>query len=135
MSSPAVLLLIHGGGSGADAWGNWRDCIPRYAERFRVIAVDIPGFGRSGRPDPETFSYGQTNRNRHMIAFIEAVAGGPIHIIGNFHGGRHGPGRGDPSAGPGAQAGAVERPHVNDRRRLAQGRGEGTTRCALTAAT
>jgi pimeloyl-ACP methyl ester carboxylesterase len=81
------LLLIHGGGSGADAWGNWRDCIPRYAERFRVIAVDMPGFGRSGRPDPETFSYGQTNRNRHMIAFIEAVAGGPMHVIGNSMGG------------------------------------------------
>lgn len=81
------LLLIHGGGSGADAQGNWQGCIPGYAERFRVIAVDMPGFGRSARPDPATYSYGQTGRNRHMIAFIEAVAGGPTHIIGNSMGG------------------------------------------------
>lgn len=85
---PPVLLLIHGGGSGADAWGNWRDCLPAYAERFRVIAVDMPGFGRSARPDPERYNYGQTGRNRHMAAFVEYVgAGQPISIIGNSMGG------------------------------------------------
>jgi pimeloyl-ACP methyl ester carboxylesterase len=81
------LVLIHGGGSGADAEGNWSGCIPGYASRFRVIAVDMPGFGRSEKPDPATFSYGQTNRNRHMAAFIEAVVGGPAHVIGNSMGG------------------------------------------------
>jgi len=83
-----TLVLIHGGGAGADAEGNWKDCIPEYAKSFRVVAVDMPGFGRSGRPDPSTFSYGQTNRNRHMIAFIEAIADGkPILLIGNSMGG------------------------------------------------
>ncbi|MDR3513384.1 MAG: alpha/beta hydrolase [Caulobacteraceae bacterium] len=81
------LLLIHGGGSGADAQGNWQGCIPSYAGRFRVIAVDMPGFGRSAKPDPKSYNYGQTNRNRHMIAFIETVIGGPAHIIGNSMGG------------------------------------------------
>lgn len=83
-----TLVLIHGGGAGADAEGNWKDCVPLYAKSFRVIAVDMPGFGRSARPDPKTFSYGQTQRNRHMIGFIEAVARGePIHLIGNSMGG------------------------------------------------
>lgn len=83
-----LLILIHGGGSGADAEGNWRDCISRYAKTFRVIAVDMPGFGRSDKPDPATFSYGQTNRNRHMTAFVEAVSQGqPFHLIGNSMGG------------------------------------------------
>ncbi len=83
-----TLVLIHGGGAGADAEGNWKECIPEYAKSFRVIAVDMPGFGRSARPDPKTFSYGQTQRNRHMIGFIEAVARGePIHLIGNSMGG------------------------------------------------
>jgi 2-hydroxy-6-oxo-6-(2'-aminophenyl)hexa-2,4-dienoate hydrolase len=81
------LVLIHGGGSGADAQGNWQGCAPEYARRFRVIAVDMPGFGRSAKPDPASYDYGQTNRNRHMIAFIEAVAGGPVHLIGNSMGG------------------------------------------------
>jgi len=83
-----TLVLIHGGGAGADAEGNWKGCIPEYAKTFRVIAVDMPGFGRSARPDPETFSYGQTNRNKHMTGFIEAIAGGdPIYLIGNSMGG------------------------------------------------
>ena len=49
-----TLVLIHGGGSGADAEGNWQGCIPAYAKNFRVVAVDMPGFGRSGRPDTNT---------------------------------------------------------------------------------
>lgn len=83
-----ALILIHGGGSGADAWGNWRACIGPYAERFRVIAVDMPGFGESDRPDPAEFDYGQTMRNRHMASFIEAVGGGEAQfVIGNSMGG------------------------------------------------
>lgn len=82
------LVLIHGGGSGADARGNWMSCIPEYAKRFRVIAVDMPGFGKSEKPDPANYSYGQSNRNAHMTAFIEAIAdGAPVYLIGNSMGG------------------------------------------------
>jgi pimeloyl-ACP methyl ester carboxylesterase len=81
------LVLIHGGGAGADARGNWEACIPEYARNFRVLAVDMVGFGQTARPDPATYSYGQTNRNRHMAGFVEKVAGGSAHIIGNSMGG------------------------------------------------
>src|SRR5277367_3541374 len=81
------LVLIHGGGAGADAKGNWEGCLAEYAKRFHVFAVDMIGFGNSGRPDPATYNYGQTGRNAHMIAFIETVVGGPAHIIGNSMGG------------------------------------------------
>jgi pimeloyl-ACP methyl ester carboxylesterase len=37
------LLLIHGLGN----WQNWLANLPRLAERHRVIAVDLPGFGQS----------------------------------------------------------------------------------------
>lgn len=43
----APLILIHGLGNEADTW---RHVIPRLSERFRVIAVDLPGFGRSDKP-------------------------------------------------------------------------------------
>jgi 2-hydroxy-6-oxo-6-(2'-aminophenyl)hexa-2,4-dienoate hydrolase len=82
-----TLILIHGGGAGADARGNWAQCIPQYAKSFRVIAVDMPGFGQSAKPDPATFSYGQSSRNRHMIGFIEAVTDEPVYLIGNSMGG------------------------------------------------
>lgn len=81
------LVLIHGGGAGADARGNWEGCIPQYAKRFRVLAVDMIGFGVSERPDPKTYSYGQTNRNNHMAEFVEKVAGGSAYLIGNSMGG------------------------------------------------
>jgi 2-hydroxy-6-oxo-6-(2'-aminophenyl)hexa-2,4-dienoate hydrolase len=81
------LVLIHGGGAGADAKGNWEGCIPEYAKHFRVLAVDMVGFGATARPDPATYNYGQSGRNHHMIAFIEAVAKGQAHVIGNSMGG------------------------------------------------
>ncbi|HXQ10960.1 MAG TPA: alpha/beta hydrolase [Caulobacteraceae bacterium] len=81
------LVLIHGGGAGADARGNWEACIGEYAKHFRVLAVDMVGFGHTARPDPKTYSYGQSGRNRHMAAFVEKVAGGPAHLIGNSMGG------------------------------------------------
>jgi 2-hydroxy-6-oxo-6-(2'-aminophenyl)hexa-2,4-dienoate hydrolase len=81
------LVLIHGGGACADAKGNWEGCIPEYARRFHVLAVDMIGFGVSDRPDPATYSYGQTNRNAHMAEFVEKVAGGSAYLIGNSMGG------------------------------------------------
>ena len=81
------LVLVHGGGAGADAWGNWRSCIDRYADRFRVIAVDMPGFGRTAKPSPETYDYSQASRNRHLAAFIDALGLGAVNLIGNSMGG------------------------------------------------
>ena len=45
-SGPAVILL-HGGGAGADAYCNWRAIIPPLARHFRTIAVDMVGFGKT----------------------------------------------------------------------------------------
>ena len=82
-----ALVLIHGGGAGADSWGNWKDCIPLYAPHFRVIALDMVGFGRSDKPDPASFAYTQEDRNAHVIAFIEALKLGAVNIVGNSMGG------------------------------------------------
>ena len=42
-----VFVLAHGLGG---RWQHWRENIPELAEHGRVIAVDLPGFGRSGPP-------------------------------------------------------------------------------------
>lgn len=39
------LLLVHGL---AGSSGNWCEVLPHLVERYRVIAVDLPGHGRSG---------------------------------------------------------------------------------------
>src|SRR3954468_6385082 len=41
------VLLVHGYGDTADGW---RRVVPGLLERHRVIAVDVPPFGRSGAP-------------------------------------------------------------------------------------
>lgn len=43
------LLLVHGSGPGASTMGNWRLVLEPLAERYHVIAVDLIGFGLSGR--------------------------------------------------------------------------------------
>jgi 2-hydroxy-6-oxo-6-(2'-aminophenyl)hexa-2,4-dienoate hydrolase len=82
-----TLVLIHGGGAGADAWGNWRGCIPLFAPDFHVVAVDMVGFGRTDKPDPARFAYTQEDRNAHMIGFIERLNAGAVYLIGNSMGG------------------------------------------------
>ncbi len=81
------LLLVHGGGAGADAWGNWSACLPLYARTFHVIAVDLVGFGRSAKPDPSVYEYTQAQRNRHLAAFISKLGTGAVNLIGNSMGG------------------------------------------------
>ncbi len=46
-NAPA-LVLLHGLGDEADTW---RYVLAGIAERRRVIALDLPGFGRSDKPD------------------------------------------------------------------------------------
>jgi pimeloyl-ACP methyl ester carboxylesterase len=43
-----ALLLVHGLGSEADTW---RSVIRPLSQDFRVIAPDLPGFGRSAKPN------------------------------------------------------------------------------------
>jgi len=45
-SGPA-LICTHGGGPGANAWDNTKWCLDALAAHFRVILMDLPGFGES----------------------------------------------------------------------------------------
>jgi 2-hydroxy-6-oxo-6-(2'-aminophenyl)hexa-2,4-dienoate hydrolase len=83
--SGTPVILIHGGGAGADSYGNWRNVIPALARRHRVIAVDMIGFGRTAKPEG---TYSQDRRIDHLTDFIEALGlGGPAVLVGNSMGG------------------------------------------------
>ncbi len=43
------LLQLHGSGPGASTLGNWRLVLDHLVERYHVLAVDLIGFGKSGR--------------------------------------------------------------------------------------
>ena len=46
--APDPMLLIHGLGDEADTW---RHLLPKLSSGRRVVAPDLPGFGRSDKPD------------------------------------------------------------------------------------
>jgi pimeloyl-ACP methyl ester carboxylesterase len=67
--APAILLL-HGFPS---AGHMFRDLIPELADRFHVVAPDLPGFGRSDMPDRSKFSYTFDNIARVIDRFTEIL--------------------------------------------------------------
>lgn len=81
----APLILMHGGGPGASAWGNFRDNLPAFALNFRVIAVDMPHFGKSDKPADRFLDcawYAQI-----LAGFMEQIGVQKAHFIGNSMGG------------------------------------------------
>src|SRR6202012_3069066 len=65
------VLLLHGSGPRGAAWANWQHNIPVLAERYRVIAPDIVGFGDTERPDDVHYSLGTWID--HVWAFLDAL--------------------------------------------------------------
>jgi 2-hydroxy-6-oxo-6-(2'-aminophenyl)hexa-2,4-dienoate hydrolase len=81
------LILLHGGGAGADSYGNWRATLSSFAKHYRTIAVDMVGFGKTDKPDPATFEFSQAARVAHLRSFLRALEIPSAMFIGNSMGG------------------------------------------------
>ena len=64
------LLLLHGFPTASHMF---RDLIPRLADKFHMVAPDLPGFGQSDMPSREKFDYTFDNLARLIERFIEVV--------------------------------------------------------------
>jgi pimeloyl-ACP methyl ester carboxylesterase len=64
------LLLLHGFPS---AGHMFRDLIPLLAERFHIVAPDLPGFGQSDMPSREKFNYTFDNVAHVIERFTEVI--------------------------------------------------------------
>jgi len=64
------LLLLHGFPSSGHMF---RDLIPKLADRFHIVAPDLPGFGQSDLPDREEFAYTFENIAKVMARFTERI--------------------------------------------------------------
>ena len=65
-----TLLLLHGFPSSSLMF---RDLIPLLADRYHLIAPDLPGFGFSDRPDRTQFRYTFANLAKVTEGFTDAV--------------------------------------------------------------
>ena len=72
-----MLLLLHGFPS---AGHMFRDLIPQLADRFHVIAPDLPGFGQSDMPERTKFSYTFDRIARAIDRFTEVIGLGRFAI-------------------------------------------------------
>jgi pimeloyl-ACP methyl ester carboxylesterase len=74
--APAILLL-HGFPTASHMF---RDLIPLLADRFHLIAPDLPGFGQSDMPDRGKFTYTFDNVARVIDRFTEVIGLGRFAV-------------------------------------------------------
>jgi 4,5:9,10-diseco-3-hydroxy-5,9,17-trioxoandrosta-1(10),2-diene-4-oate hydrolase len=79
------VVLLHGGGPGASAWSNFGRNLPVFAERFRVLMPDQPGFGASAAPPVEGNYF--TFSARALGSLLDDLDIDRIHLVGNSLGG------------------------------------------------
>jgi 2-hydroxymuconate-semialdehyde hydrolase len=85
VGSGAPVLLIHGSGPGVSAWANWRLVMPALAERARVIAPDMVGFGYTERP--AGFACDMDAWVNQAVGLLDALGIARADLVGNSFGG------------------------------------------------
>lgn len=84
-AGPEAVLFLHGFGGSADVWAPF---VERLADRYRCIAVDALGHGRSSRPgDPA--DYMTASRASDFAKVLDAEGVARVHVWGYSMGGRN----------------------------------------------
>src|SRR6201993_4352105 len=65
-----VVLLLHGFPTSSF---QFRELIPRLADRYRVIAPDLPGFGFTAVPEQRRYQYSFDAIAHTILAFTDAL--------------------------------------------------------------
>src|SRR6202046_4655152 len=78
------VVLLHGGEFGISAEIGWEETIPALAERYRVLAPDMLGFGQSAKVID--FNDARGMRIRHIARFGAELGVASAHFVGNSMG-------------------------------------------------
>lgn len=76
------VIMLHGSGVGATGWSNFSGNLEELGRHFRVLAVDMPGWGAS---DPCPVD--KLDHVAALIEFMDALGIGRAAMIGNSMGG------------------------------------------------
>jgi len=77
-----VVLLVHGF---PEHWWSWRHQLPALAKAgYRAVAIDLPGYGRSDKPDR---TYDEAWVNACLAGLIPALGAEQAVIVGHDWGG------------------------------------------------
>lgn len=79
------LVMLHGGGPGASGWSNFRGNIGEMSKHYRVLLIDMPGFGKSDKPR-YTEPHGAYTA-RAIKNLLDDLKIAKAHFIGNSLGG------------------------------------------------
>lgn len=77
-----TLLLLHGFGASLESW---RDILPLLEQRYKLILVDMKGFGLSSKPDDGTYSIRE--QASIIMALIRHLDLKDLVLIGHSYGG------------------------------------------------
>ena len=71
------VLLVHSAGQSIYTW---RELMPALCKRYRVIAIDLPGFGHSDRP--YSLSYSMDEMADALLKILDALHVPVAHVVG-----------------------------------------------------
>lgn len=77
----APIVFLHGNPTSSYVW---RDVLPHFTARGRVLAPDLVGMGRSGKPDS---AYRFADHARYLDAWFDALALRDVILVGYDWGG------------------------------------------------
>ncbi|GAA0956937.1 alpha/beta fold hydrolase [Actinocorallia libanotica] len=77
------LLFLHGSGPGVTGWRNFRGNLARFAEHFRCLILEFPGFGVS---DP-TDQHPMLAAPGAVVRFLDGLGLTQVDVVGNSMGG------------------------------------------------
>jgi pimeloyl-ACP methyl ester carboxylesterase len=78
-----VLLLLHGFGSSLQTWDVWAEKLDK---KYRVIRLDLPGFGLTG-PSPSD-DYSELNDLNTVTRFVDSLGITDLSVVGHSMGGK-----------------------------------------------
>lgn len=73
------LLMIHGSGPGVSGWANFEGNLPVFAEHFRCLVIDLPGYGKSDPVDADPIG-GCVDA---CLTLLDELGIQRAHLIGN----------------------------------------------------